>query len=186
MCTISSKLGFAEDIMYFYCAANCSSAPILIQQHLVGVGSFNRSWQDYKRGFGTPGSNYWIGNDRLHDLTRNNIYKLRVALQQKTTLNWYWAEYHVFIVDSEASRYRLTIGRYSGNAGDALHGQSGQKFSTYDRDNDESGSNCAAVYGGGFWFRNCATACFNGIKYSFWGGLPNDDYLYATKMWLMC
>jgi len=133
-----------------------------------------------------PGSNYWIGNDRLHDLTRNNVYKLRRELQQATTLNWYWAEYNDFIVDNEASGYRLTVGRYSGNAGDALHRHTRMKFSTYDRDNDINSGNCAAKYGGGFWFFSCASTCLNGIKLSYWAGLPNEANLHATKMWLMC
>ena len=151
----------------------------------MGVGAFNRSWYYYKVGFGTPDSNYWIGNDRLHDLTRNNVYKLRIELQQATTLNWYWAEYNDFIVDNEASGYRLTVGRYLGNAGDGLHRQTGSRFSTYDRNNDIKSNNCAVTYGGGFWFRNCASTCLNGI-HSYWAGLPNNDDLHATKMWLMC
>ena len=139
----------------------------MIQQHFLGVGGFNRSWLDYKVGFGSVNSNYWIGNDRLHSLTRNNVYKLRIELQQKSTFDWYWAEYHVFEVGNEASRFRLTVGRYAGNAGDAIHGHSGRFFSTYDRNNDENSSNCAVAYGGGFWFRNCATACLNGIRFFF-------------------
>jgi len=89
-------------------------------------------------------------------------------------------------VGNEASRYRLSVGRYSGNAGDALHVHNGWKFSTYDRDNDQYSGNCAAAYGGGFWFHNCALTCLNGIKHFYWIGLPDDTHLHATQMWLLC
>jgi len=89
-------------------------------------------------------------------------------------------------VDNEASGYRLTVGRYSGNAGDALHKHSGIKFSTYDRDNDGIFGNGAAVFGTGFWLYMCARASLNGMEACFWAGLPNGSNLHATKMWLMC
>ena len=69
---------------------------------------------------------------------------------------WYWAEYTTFIVDSEATKYQLTVSGYSGNAGNALAWNNGMMFTTLDSDNDINyfGVNCATFggteRGGGF------------------------------------
>ena len=117
---------------------NC--AALLIQKHFNGSSYFNRSWAEYKVGFGDPsGDDYWIGNDRLSQLTLTGRYKLRFDLQSRSNPNnWYWAEYSTFQVQSEANRYRLQVAGYSGNAGgfDAFGYSNGRMFTTYDRDND--------------------------------------------------
>ena len=38
----------------------------------------------------------------------------------------------------------------------------GMSFSTRDRDNDESSTNCAERFNGGWWFKNCFRAALNG------------------------
>ena len=50
----------------------------LIQQRVDGSVGFNRTWQNYKVGFGTPGvnTNYWMGLERLHHLTNQRKYVL--------------------------------------------------------------------------------------------------------------
>jgi len=149
----------------------------------------NRSWAEYKEGFGDPSGNYWLGNDLLSQLTANNRYKLRFDLQQRGTGNWYYAEYSTFIVQSEAYNYTLQVGGYSGNANyDAFGFNHGEKFSTFDTDNDGwSYSNCAARRGGGFW--GCAwclvnAACSTGLFHCH--GLPRDGHLQSSRMWLQC
>ena len=43
---------------------------ILIYRKVDDAATFDRSWNEFKIGFGNPGSfNYWIGNDQLHNLT---------------------------------------------------------------------------------------------------------------------
>ena len=151
----------------------------------------NRSWAEYKVGFGDPSGNYWLGNDLLSQLTANNRYKLRFDLQQYGTGNWYNAEYSTFIVLSEADNYTLQVAGFSGNANyDALGlRQNGQKFSTFDRDNDLwSYGNCAAVFGG-FWWRHCGLCRVNGASSTarfYWHGLPGDEDLQYSRMSLQC
>jgi len=53
----------------------------------------NRSWAEFKEGFGDPSGNYWLGNDLLSQLTANYRYKLRFDLQQYGTGKWYYAEH---------------------------------------------------------------------------------------------
>ena len=67
-----------------------------------------------------------------------------------------------FKVSDATDNYRLTIGGYSGNAGDSLAYQNGSPFSTYDRDNDAYLHNCAAMWEGAWWFNDCMRSSLNG------------------------
>jgi len=168
--------------------ADCTA--LLIQQN-DGSGSMNRTWAEYKVGFGDPSGNYWLGNDLLSQLTANNRYKLRFDLQQRYTGNWYYAEYSTFRVLSEARNYTLQVGGFSGNASrDALgRNQNGAQFSTFERDNDWVSGNCAASIGGGFWWqRSCGFCRVNaaGTGYFYWVRLPGGDRLQLSRMWLQC
>jgi len=152
----------------------------------------NRSWAEYKVGFGEPSGNYWLGNDLLSQLTANNRYKLKFDLQQDGTGNWYYAEYSTFTVLSEADNYTLQVDGFSGNASyDAfgLH-HNGEKFTTIDRDNDQwSLGNCAAVIGGGFWQKYCGGCPVNAARSTglfYWYGLPGGSRLQSSRMWLEC
>ena len=168
--------------------ANCT--PLLIQQN-DGSG-LNRSWAEFKVGFGDPSGNYWLGNELIHELTANNRYKLRFLLQSWYDRNWYYAEYSTFIVLSEAVNYTMVVAWYSGNASfDALGGQSGRMFSTYDRENDlYSPLNCASYIGGGFWYDNCGLCRVNAARsrsfYFTWYRLPGGGDLQSSQMWLQC
>ena len=153
----------------------------------------NRSWAEYKVGFGDPSGNYWLGNDLLSQLTANNRYKLKFDLQQRSTGNWYYAEYSTFIVLSEAYNYTLLVGGFSGYASTDAFGRhhNGEQFTTIDRDNDlRSSRNCAALRGGGFWWRDCGHWCGVNVArsahYFYWYDLPGDNYLLLSRMWLQC
>ena len=151
----------------------------------------NRSWTEYKVGFGDPSGNCWLGNDLLSQLTANNRYKLRFDLQQDGTGNWYYAEYSTIIVLSEAYNYTLQVAGFSGNASyDAFGSHNGQQFTTFDRDNDPwLSSNCAGWRGGGFWWWGCGLCRVNAARSTgnfYWVGLPGDDALQLSRMWLQC
>ncbi|XP_064543758.1 protein scabrous [Drosophila montana] len=132
-----------------------------VQRRFDGSADFNRSWADYAQGFGTPGGEYWIGNEQLHHLTLNNCTQLRVHMQDIYDNNWV-AEYKHFYISSRSDGYRLHIGEYSGNASDALNYQQGMQFSAIDDDRDISQTHCAANYEGGWWFSHCQHANLNG------------------------
>jgi len=127
----------------------------------------NRSWTEYKVGFGERSGKYWLGNDLLRQLTANNRYKLRIDLQSRHNNNWYYAEYSTFRVLSEADNYTLQVDGFSGNASYDAFGSlshNGQQFSTFDRDNDQHSSlNCAARFGA-FWWRSCGLCNLNGVR----------------------
>ncbi|XP_068798458.1 fibrinogen alpha chain [Struthio camelus] len=150
---------------------------LLIQQRMDGSVNFNRTWQDYKRGFGSVDGKgrgeYWLGNENLHLLTQNDTV-LRVELEDWDG-NAVYAEY-IIQVGSELEGYALAVSSYEGNAGDALitgwleegteytsHAQ--MQFSTFDRDHDRWEESCAEVYGGGWWYNSCQAANLNGVYY---------------------
>ncbi|XP_072192377.1 fibrinogen alpha chain [Excalfactoria chinensis] len=150
---------------------------LLIQQRMDGSVNFNRTWQDYKRGFGSVDGKgqgeLWLGNENIHLLTQNDTL-LRVELEDWDG-NAAYAEYIVQI-GTEAEGYALAVSSYEGTAGDALvagwleegseytsHAQ--MQFSTFDRDQDRWEESCAEVYGGGWWYNSCQAANLNGIYY---------------------
>jgi hypothetical protein len=179
---------------------------VIIQNHFKGELFFNRSWEDFKLGFGNANGNYWIGNEKLHKLTTKGNRRLRIDVQSKYDGQWYWAEYTEFVIDSEVDGYALHVGNYTGNAGDCINTQqyggsnfiNGAKFTTYDHENDkDSAENCALILLGGFWYNKCTGALINSpdkrstFGFSWWC-LPLDvppsirtRSLLASRMSLM-
>ncbi|XP_078698930.1 uncharacterized protein LOC144926219 isoform X1 [Branchiostoma floridae x Branchiostoma belcheri] len=131
----------------------------VIQRRMDGSVPFNRTWEEYKHGFGNKNGEYWLGNENIHLLTAQKNYRLRVDMMDWGNQKRY-AEYDTFRVAGESDGYRLTISGYSGTAGDDMSYNNGQKFSTKDRD---SSGFCSQLYGqAGWWFRGCTLAFLNG------------------------
>ncbi|XP_062570751.1 ficolin-2-like, partial [Saccostrea cucullata] len=141
-----------------------------IQKRRSGSVSFYKTWAEYKTGFGNPEDTYWIGNDVIHQLTkeRNSSLYVSITLQNDTRL---YELYHQFSVSDEADNYRLFLGGpVNGTLGDNMLNTrrpdstlNGMSFSTPDRDNDLGADrSCAAVFKGAWWFRNCYSAFLNG------------------------
>ncbi|XP_061746685.1 fibroleukin [Nerophis ophidion] len=139
----------------------------VVQNRQDGSVDFNRTWQEYRRGFGNPQGEHWLGNAALHALTSAGQHQLRVELE-----DWHQqrrhATYNHFKVGAEAQRYRLTAREYSGDAGNALsyskrYNHDGRSFSTTDRDHDRyAAGGCGQYYGAGWWFDACLAANLNG------------------------
>ena len=163
---------------------------MLIQQNVKCSNFFNRSWAEFKVGFGDPNGNYWLGNDLLSRLTAHYMYSLKFDLQSRNNGNWYYAWYSMFRVLTEADNYMLDLdgGWYSGNAGrDAFRYHDRQFFSTYDRDNDDLSRDCAVYHGGGgFWYGLCSNCNVNAGRVFYWNGLPGGSDLQSSRMWLRC
>ena len=86
---------------------------IVFQKRFNGSVDFFLNWRDYKHGFGDLSGEFWLGNDKIHRLTANNNYALRVDLEDFDG-NTAYAEYNIFAVMSENDKYRLILGNFSG------------------------------------------------------------------------
>mmetsp|Transcript_86461 Transcript_86461/g.137240 ORF Transcript_86461/g.137240 Transcript_86461/m.137240 type:complete len:107 (-) Transcript_86461:139-459(-) len=69
----------------------------------------------------------------------------------------------MFAVTSERTKYQLSLGTYSGTAGDSFSDHRGHAFSTKDRHNGISSGNCAVTYKGAWWYHDCHASNLNGV-----------------------
>lgn len=53
----------------------------MIQRRVDGSVSFDRSWREYKDGFGDLHSEFWLGNEHIHELSTQGDYSLRIHLE---------------------------------------------------------------------------------------------------------
>ncbi|XP_053385858.1 ryncolin-1-like [Mercenaria mercenaria] len=135
-------------------------------------GSVNcfRDWDDYKHGFGELDGEFWLGNEYVNILTNDGeTHELRIDLEDHDG-NRAYAKYSKFKVGPESTNYTLEVNGYSGDAGDSLfkpsingHIHNGMQFSTKDRDNDQTGGNCASYWNGAWWFNSCFASHLNGL-----------------------
>ncbi|XP_068585293.1 microfibril-associated glycoprotein 4-like isoform X1 [Cebidichthys violaceus] len=147
----------------------------VIQRRMDGSLNFYRPWDQYKFGFGNTSGEYWLGLDHIHYLTQKQKYELLVDMED---FNWkkVFARYSVFSVGAECDGFVLKVSGFTnGGAGDSLSYHNGQKFSTFDKDQDKDVKNCARRYLGAFWYKNCHQANPNGVYR--WGA---DSTLYAV------
>uniref|UniRef100_A0AAG5DC56 Fibrinogen C-terminal domain-containing protein n=1 Tax=Anopheles atroparvus TaxID=41427 RepID=A0AAG5DC56_ANOAO len=148
----------------------------VIQHRFDGSVDFYRNWQEYKEGFGNLEGEFWLGLDRIHQLTASQPHELVVLLEDYDG-NKTYAKYDQFEIGSEQQKYAITkIGTYSGTAGDSMGELSGMKFSTLDSDNDTWGDSCAVTYIGAWWYGACHKSNLNG---KYWRG---DTKEYASGM----
>ncbi|XP_064535630.1 angiopoietin-related protein 7 [Drosophila montana] len=162
-----------------YCAfATDGAAWTVIQQRNEGSNlqaeNFNRSWDEYRAGFGSLKGNFWFGNEFIHRIVYRDDYVLRIELEDQNGLP-VWAEYELFRLDSESYNYQLVIGKLNGNSttSDALTYHNRMDFRAYDRNED-----CA-----GWWFDRCqeAQSNLNGQRI-IWGNWHNEYSVKASRM----
>lgn len=118
----------------------CVSCAQVFQRRKDGSVNFFRGWKEYVRGFGDLSGEFWLGEalnqadedssvntnrksclsavasglDSLHNLTTMTKMSLRVDLRDKDESAF--AKYSTFEVAKKS--YKLTVGGYSGNAGE--------------------------------------------------------------------
>ena len=135
---------------------------IVFMRNKYGKITFDRTWDEYKSGFGNLKYDFWLGNEFLYRATKlyktvnNQNMELYISLVDQDD-NDFYARYTTFWVNEETTKYKLIIYKYNGTAGDSLGLQTGLRFTTKDNDNDlDSSHNCASnfsSYGrGGWWF----------------------------------
>lgn len=91
----------------------------VLQRRMNGSVDFYLDWASYKHGFGNLDGEFWLGNDNIHRLTASDDVKLRVDMEDFDG-NIKYAEYSTFKVADDGDKYRLSIGGFSGTAGDSM------------------------------------------------------------------
>ncbi|CAL8337947.1 unnamed protein product [Merluccius merluccius] len=151
-----------------YCDMETSGGGWLVfQKRFDGSVNFQRTWREYKMGFGDPLGEQWLGTEVLHQLSMLGQYSLRVELQDWEG-NQVYSQYDRFSLASEKHGYRLVARGYSGTAGRQSSLSSHRTaFSTSDQDNDNCDTcKCALMLTGGWWFDACGLSNLNGMFYS--------------------
>lgn len=165
-----------------YCNMTDGGGWTVFQRRVDGTVDFYRDWDSYKVGFGSPGHEHWLGNDKLHYLSTQKRYTIRIDLVNLDN-SPYYAKYDYFQINDESDNYRLSqLGSHSGNADSySLARHRNYPFSTYDRDND--GSGCPVSYHGAWWYCTCHDSNLNGrydanscsLDDIVWDRLPGSD-----------
>ncbi|XP_022807763.1 angiopoietin-related protein 7-like [Stylophora pistillata] len=106
----------------------------VIQKRVDDIVDFNRTWKEYKNGFGDfLIGDFWLGLEKIQRLTQNKTEnKLRVDLGVTANKTGH-AEYEWFGI--ETADYKLRIGSISASAtvNDSLSHHNGKLFGTWDR-----------------------------------------------------
>nr|XP_017000494.2 fibrinogen C domain-containing protein 1-like [Drosophila takahashii] len=164
--------------MEFFKAPCNSSGWMTIQRRQDGSEDFARNYTDYRHGFGNLRGEFFIGLEKLHQLTKDTAHELFIKLG-KVDGSTSYAHYDNFQIDSEQETYKLkSVGGYSGNAGDPLSKQVGSKFSTVDMDFKDG---CTIHNTGGWWHSSCAYASvLNGKYYENGTGIEYTGIRWTT------
>lgn len=158
----------------------------VFQRRISGKLDFKQSWEDYVWGLGSPFSEQWLGLRNLYIMTyyQKQPSELRIDLWDKFG-NHTYAQYNNFWVDSEEDSYRIHVSGYNENStqSDIMQICNEMKFSTPDRDNDDSYSvNCAYHQQSGWWFNQCSfdtnlNAPYSKVLWPFSLLLPEENKL---------
>ncbi|MBN3299877.1 ANGP1 protein, partial [Amia calva] len=150
-----------------YCNMEAAGGGWTVIQHREdGSVDFQRTWKEYKMGFGSPTSEHWLGNEFVFLLTSQRQYALRIELTDWDGKQAF-SQYDRFHIGNEKHNYRLFLKSHSGTAGKqsslVIHGAD---FSTKDVDNDNCVCKCALMLTGGWWFDACGPSNLNGMYYT--------------------
>nr|XP_058972601.1 angiopoietin-related protein 7-like isoform X2 [Pocillopora verrucosa] len=143
----------------------------VFQKRMDGSVDFNRTWNNYKYGFGNLVGEFWLGLDKINRLTQNktkNMLRIDLGVTTRQTVH---AEYEWFGIGNATADYRLYIGNMTNStvSSDSLNPHKDLIFGTWDRDP----AHCAQKRGGGWWYGN-SSAC------AVWSNL-NGIYPHCRK-----
>uniref|UniRef100_A0A8C5C9T1 Tenascin N n=1 Tax=Gadus morhua TaxID=8049 RepID=A0A8C5C9T1_GADMO len=134
---------------------------LMLQRRTVGKLDFMKRWRQYIAGFGNLTDEFWLGMDSIYELTSGPTqYEVRFDLGFGSERAY--AVYDSFKIAPAKQKFKLSIGTYSGTAGDAMTYHQGRPWSTVDSDNDIALGNCALTHRGAWWYKNCHLANLNG------------------------
>ncbi|KAK6168036.1 hypothetical protein SNE40_021942 [Patella caerulea] len=144
--------------------------------------SFNRTMNEYGKGFGDTDFEYWLGFEKLKQiLVNHNSFKLHFNLWPKPYGNQRCTrQYEGFQLGNASEKYAFHVTNSQTtmfDCGESILGNmsiNGQPFSTYDNDSTDEG--CATVMGCGWWFITHGTSGCTAANLN--GGHGNITWLY--------
>ncbi|XP_065178002.1 sushi, von Willebrand factor type A, EGF and pentraxin domain-containing protein 1-like isoform X3 [Sycon ciliatum] len=150
-----------------WCDMDTDGGGWFVFQRRNGTLNFNRTYEEYRTGFGRPDGEFWYGMVPLRRHLQGSLSDLRIVVEAFNGVTAY-AEYGIFRLGGSKKQYSLIIGEYTGTAGDSLDNiaptHAGAKFSAYDRDGDGASTNCARDFGGAWWYSDvCIGSNLNGV-----------------------
>ncbi|XP_050098286.1 angiopoietin-4-like [Anopheles aquasalis] len=151
--------------MYYYCeTVQDGGRWTVIQRRTADVVNFTRSFNEYATGFGHPSGDFWLGLTRIQKITSQTQYELLIKMSafDGTSAT---ARYSSFQLNDVNDLFKITsLGNFTGDAGNSMSLSLNRQFSTQDKDTDASSTtNCANVWGGGWWLNNCGDSNLNGF-----------------------
>ncbi|KAM9719895.1 tenascin-N isoform 2-T2 [Menidia menidia] len=134
---------------------------LVLQRRNSGKLDFMKRWRQYAAGFGDMTDEFFLGLEKIYELTNTPTqYELRFDLGVGSERAY--AVYDNFKIAPIKQKFKLTIGKYRGTAGDAMTYHQGRPWTTVDSDNDIALGNCALTHRGAWWYKNCHLANLNG------------------------
>ncbi|KAJ8033027.1 Angiopoietin-related protein 7 [Holothuria leucospilota] len=92
----------------------------VIQRRVNGSVGFNRSWNDYKDGFGEINHEFWLGNENIYNLMYRNNMQLRIDIY-KNKEQFCHVIYNSFRIGNETTGYKLLeLGNRQGDDGNGF------------------------------------------------------------------
>ncbi|KAJ8032148.1 Ficolin-1 [Holothuria leucospilota] len=89
----------------------------VFQRRVDGTVDFYRNWTYFKNGFGEVNHEFWLGNDKIHAITKQTKYELRIDFVTSLNLSNFNV-FDNFTIADEKDKYRLGLGKHvAGNAG---------------------------------------------------------------------
>ncbi|CAH1799952.1 unnamed protein product [Owenia fusiformis] len=162
--------------------ANCENGWLVIAHRFNGKVLFDRTWIEYKNGFGSRLSEYFVGFEAILSALKRGEYMIRFDLVGWKNEHGH-AEYATFSVSDENDGYKLNVTGYNftgtSNIDDYLSGLNGRPFSTLDnRKEDEQ----CPIYRRGPWWHG-ARGCGDSNLFSVYANDPKCDENYSCMFW---
>ena len=154
-------------------------------------------------------SEFWLGLDKIRRYTRRGTWHLKVEITYDILGHTRYGtpsprqgqkgvgEWDSFSIGPYNENYKLKIGKMfkKDNMGtyDPMSFHNNAPFSSSDRDNDWSGTNCADQNGGGWWFvgTGCLLCCGNCLRSAtkqqnlwIWYTGISHEQVSDMKMWI--
>jgi len=110
------RVGLTDILENVFCHNDEYPQWLIIQNRETNSIDFNRTWIEYRRGFGNIQNriDFWIGNENLHWLTNSYSCRLKIELT-----DWYnetrTATYETFHIANAQDGYRIQISGYHGD-----------------------------------------------------------------------